>query len=140
MKKTTNYKKLEENLKTYLFDQDYAIESISQTLLQSDILSSKSNVRSIFTFIGSPNSGKHYLCELLEQNSEDIQKIKTFYMDQYNDFSTSSDSLSSDYFKNEILTFVQAHPNSILVFEDFEKADLQIQLILYTLFSDYEKI
>ena len=138
MKSATIYKELESKLKESLFDQDFAVENISKALLQSDLLSSKSNVFSIFTFLGAPNTGKHYLCELLKEHDENIDELKTFYMDNYG-FSSSADSKSVDSLINEIAEFVKANPKSILVFEDLEKADLQVQLILYTLFSDYEK-
>lgn len=139
MKSAADYKKLEAKLKENLFDQSYAVENISKTLLQSEVLTSKSNVRTIFTFIGSANTGKHYLCELLKEYDSSLDDIKTFYMDNYGGFSGSAETQSVESFLNEILEFVKKHPKSILVFEDLEKSDLQIQLTLYTLFSDYEK-
>jgi len=136
---TENYTQLANAIKEQLFDQDEAVESLSQALLQSDIISSKNGVRAIFTLIGPSNSGKHYLCELLEKNSANIDDIKTFYMDQYSDLQGISENVNGDFFKNEIIAYVAQHPKTILVFEDFEQADLQVQLQLYTLLSDYEK-
>ncbi|QFR49637.1 AAA family ATPase [Sulfurimonas lithotrophica] len=139
MKSSDEYKKLETAIKEKLFEQDLAVENVTKTLLQSDILKAKSNVRAVFTFIGAANTGKHYLCELLQRHNDTLDNIKTFYMESYGGFGSSSENISSDNFEKEILEFVNTHPKSILVFEDLEKADLQIQLILYTLFSDYEK-
>jgi ATP-dependent Zn protease len=139
VKSATEYKKLEAKLKESLFDQDGAVENISKTLLQSEVLTSKGNVRTIFTFIGSANTGKHYLCELLKEYDSSLEYIKTFYMDNYAGFNNPAQNQGVDSFLSEILEFVKEHPKSILVFEDLEKADLQIQLMLYTLFSDYEK-
>lgn len=133
------YTQLELNLNENLFDQSYAVENLSKTLLQNDMLTSKTDVRALFTFIGSPSTGKHYLCELLQKYSKSLKEIKTFYMDSYGGYGSPAETVSPDSLKNEILEFVKDNPNSILVFEDFEKADLQVQFILYTLFSDYEK-
>jgi len=131
-----NYKQLETDLKNNLFDQDYAIETLIKTFLQTNILKSKNNISHIYTFIGAANCGKHYFCELIEKYSTDIQEIKTFYMDQYN---IDTVKLSTKSFTDEIIEFCKNNPKAILVFEDIEKADIQIQLAVYTLFSDYEK-
>ena len=144
MKNKENYtqfsKKLEVTLKEHLFDQEYAIELLIKTLAQVNLLKSKSKVLALFTFIGSPNSGKHYTCELLTQLDPDIKQLKTFYMDQYSGgFNVGVEQISANNFQNDVIDFVQDNPNAILVFEDIEKADLQVQLALYTLFTDYEK-
>ena len=76
--------KLEEKLKEHLFDQNFAIETLTKTLVQMRLFQSK--VRALFTFIGPPNSGKHYLGELLAQIDPDIGQIKTFQINQYNSF------------------------------------------------------
>ncbi|MDB2405542.1 hypothetical protein N9W00_01240, partial [Arcobacteraceae bacterium] len=68
MKSNNNYKQLEIDLRNNLFDQEYAVDTLIKTLLQSNILKSKSKYH-IYTFIGTPNSGKHYLCELIERYS-----------------------------------------------------------------------
>lgn len=134
--KSTNYQQLEIDLKSNLFDQDYAIEALIKTFLQTSILKSKKKISHIYTFIGTPSCGKHYLCELIEKYSPDVQEIKTFYMDQYN-IDTLKFSVQS--FTDEVIEFCKNNPRAILVFEDIEKADLQIQLAIYTLFGDYEK-
>ena len=134
--KNNNYKQLETDLKNNLFDQDYAIETLIKTFLQTNILKTKNNVAHIYTFIGAPSCGKHYLCELIEKYSSDSKEIKTFYMDQYN-IDTLKFNIKS--FTEDIIEFCKNNPKALLVFEDIEKADLQIQLAIYSLFSDYEK-
>jgi len=142
MKTKENYnqfsQKLESTLKENLFDQDEVVETIIKTLIQSYMLKTKSKVQALFTFIGAPNSGKHYTCELLEKLNPKVKQIKTFYMDQFSGGIGIQQQLLTS-FKKDIINFVQNNPNAILVFEDIEKADLQIQLALYTLFTDYEK-
>ena len=139
MKNSIEYTTLERTLKEKLFDQDFAIEAVTKTLLQNAIFTPKRALKAIFTFIGAPNSGKHYLGELLALHVKELQDVKTFYMDQYGGFSTPFDASSSESFIKEVLAYVTTHPNSVIIFEDIEKADLQIQLMLYTLLNDYAK-
>lgn len=140
MKRKDNYSELsyelEKALKEQLFDQNFAIETLTKALVQMHLL--KSKVRALFTFIGPPNCGKHYLSELLVHNDSSIAQLKTFHMDQYND-SFAMEQLSASSIETDVITFVKKHPNSILLFEDIDKADTQVQLSLYTLFSDSEK-
>ncbi|WP_333805259.1 AAA family ATPase [Sulfurospirillum sp.] len=129
-------RKLEETLKEHLFDQNFAIETITKTLVQMRLVSSK--VRALFTFIGPPNCGKRYLAELLVSADSQIDQLKTFQMDQYND-TFNAEQLSASNIEGDVTEFVEKNPNAILLFEDIDKADTQVQLSLYTLFSDSEK-
>jgi ATP-dependent Clp protease ATP-binding subunit ClpA len=132
--------KMEKYLNDNIFDQQEAVNILTKTLLQANLLKTNKRVRALFTFIGLPNSGKHYLCELLLQADSELQYIKTFNMDQYSgNFSMGMEQLNAPLIESEIVAFVEKNPNSILLFEDIEKADLQAQLSLYTLFSDNEK-
>ena len=125
--------KLEETLKEHLFDQNFAVETITKTLVQMHLLTSK--VRALFTFIGPPNSGKRYLSELLVNSDNDISQFKAFQMDQYND-TFNAEQLSATSIENDVIDFIEKNPHSVLLFEDIDKADTQVQLSLYTLFSD----
>jgi len=127
---------IEETLKVHLFDQNFAIESITKTLVQMRLVHSK--VRALFTFIGPPNCGKRYLAELLVTADPHIEQLKAFQMDQYND-TFNAEQLSASSIENDVTEFVAKNPNAILLFEDIDKADTQVQLSLYTLFSDSEK-
>jgi ATP-dependent Zn protease len=124
---------IEKELKEHLFDQDFAIEILTKTLVQMRLVSSK--VRALFTFIGPPNSGKRYLCECLVHADPSIQAIKTFQMDQFNEAYNGEQLLASSL-EEEVMSFVKEHPHALLLFEDIDKADNQVQLSLYTLFSD----
>ena len=133
-------KKTELTLKDKLFDQDLAVESLTKTLLESHLLHTKSKIQALFTFIGPANSGKHYLCELLAQLEPHTKQLKTFYMDQYSgNFGIGAEQLGAVSFQSDVIEFIEQNQNIILVFEDIDKADLQVQLALYTLFTDYEK-
>mgnify|MGYP005990139963 FL=1 len=129
---------LESNLNENLFDQVLAVEMIVKNLAKTYLLETNNKVQSFFTFIGPANSGKHYCCELLEKINPKIENIKTFYMEQYSGIIGADQQIVID-FNNEVIDFVQSNPKAILVFEDIEKADLQIQLSIYTLFTNYDK-
>jgi ATP-dependent Zn protease len=144
MKTNTNYIKyadeLKKALKSEIFDQEFAIETLIKTLIQSEIINNETNLKEIFTFLGYPNCGKQYLLEQLVKYDPNIDKLKIFHMDQYSgNYALGEEQLSVISLQNEVITFVQQYPNSILFFDDIEKADLQVQLGLYTLFTDYEK-
>jgi ATP-dependent Zn protease len=131
---------MEKFLNENIFDQQEAVQTIAKTLLQASLLKTNKKVRALFTFIGLPNSGKHYLCELLLQGDPQLKQMKTFNMDKYtSNFSMGMEQFSLPTIESEIIAFVEENPNSILLFEDIEKADLQAQLSLYTLFDDNEK-
>lgn len=130
------FQKLEETLKEHLFDQNFAIETITKTLVQMRLVNSR--VRALFTFIGPPNCGKRFLAELLVSADPQIDQLKAFQMDQYND-TFNAEQLSASSIEDDVTEFVEKNPNAILLFEDIDKADTQVQLSLYTLFSDSEK-
>ena len=139
LKNTNKFiKELESNLNENLFDQVLAVEMIVKNLAKTYLLETNNKVQSFFTFIGPANSGKHYCCELLEKINPKIENIKTFYMEQYSGSISSDQQIVID-FNNEVIDFVQNNPKAILVFEDIEKADLQVQLSIYTLFTNYDK-
>ncbi|MDX1810245.1 MAG: AAA family ATPase [Sulfurospirillaceae bacterium] len=127
---------LELKLKERLFDQNFAIETLSRTLVQMRLV--KSKVRALFTFIGPPNCGKRYLGELLVHADPEIDELKAFQMDQYN-YNFNIEQLTAASIETDVIDFVEKHPNTILLFEDIDKADPQVQLSLYTLFSDSER-
>lgn len=136
----TRYELIQKKISENLFDQSDAIEKLIQSLTQAEYLQTHSNIKALFTFIGPANSGKRYLAKLLSQSDKNITAIKSFNMNQYNEnYLMALESSNAPYIDNEIISFVQEHPNSILMFEDIEKADLQVQLSLFELFLDEEK-
>lgn len=125
---------LETRLQDELFDQGIAVSMVSQSLYEADFLEKKTLYRALFTFIGSPNSGKHFLAQKLLEHDEQLEYIKIFHMDWY---AEGENGKASALIENEINAFVTEHPASILLFEDIEKAELQVQLTLYALFTDH---
>ena len=127
------HNELERTLKTELFDQDDAIDTVVETLLKSKLLPSNRPYKALFTFVGAPNCGKHYLAQKLLEHEPSLTSIKTFHMDWY---TQSDNGEASNALTQELFEHVKEHPQSILLFEDIEKAELQVQLALFGLFSD----
>ncbi len=125
---------LEALLLSELFDQQTAVQMVVETLSKSYFLEKKSLFRALFTFVGLPNSGKHFLTQKLLEHDESLKTSKTFHMDWYTESETASKS--SSMIAEDIAVFVTQNPQSLLIFEDIEKADLQVQLTLFALFSD----
>jgi len=77
-----NYNEFSDRIEKYLneniFDQQEAVNILTKTLLRTNLLKTNKRVRALFTFIGLPNSGKHYLCELLLQADSELKQIKIF--------------------------------------------------------------
>ena len=137
---TEMYDTVQKYINENLFDQSEAVEKVIKSLTQAQFLKAHPNLKALFTFMGPPNSGKRYLAKLLQLASKDIENIKSFNMSQYSaSYMMGLESSNTSYIENDIISFVQEHPKSLLIFEDIEKADLQIQLSLYELFSDEEK-
>jgi ATP-dependent Zn protease len=74
------------------------------------------------------------------QIDPNIEQLKTFHMDQYGgNFALGMEQYSAMNIESDVIEFVTKYPKSLLLFEDIEKADIQAQLALYTLFADEEK-
>ncbi len=140
-KKSSKYDTLlEKRIKEDVFDQDFAVESLVKGLVESSLIQTKSNIKAFFTFIGPPNCGKYYILETLAKYEPSIEKVKSFNMDQYSgSFNANEEQMNAFTFQNELIRFVQSNPNSILLFKDIEKADLQVQLALYTFITESEQ-
>jgi cell division protease FtsH len=125
---------LESSLLLELFDQERAVLMVVEALSKSFFLEKKALYRALFTFVGIPNSGKHFLAQKLLEYDENLSHIKTFHMDWYAEGENNSNS--SAFIETEIREYVTTNPQSLLIFEDIEKAELQVQLTLFALFSD----
>ncbi|MEA3352634.1 MAG: AAA family ATPase [Campylobacterota bacterium] len=144
MNSSTNYttiaSQIEAKIKEEVFEQDLAVESLIKALVESTLIQTKNKLKAFFTFIGPANCGKQYILETLAKNDPNIDSVKTFHMDQYSgNYALNEDHLSTYTFQNELFEFLQENKNSILVFKDIEKADLQVQLTLYTFLTQFEQ-
>lgn len=126
-------KTLETSLNELLFNQERAISMVVEALSKSDFISQKKLFRALFTFMGPANSGKHFLGQKLVELDDELETIKVFHMDWY---AESDEGKASIQIEAEIINYIAANPRTLLVFEDIEKAELQVQLTIFALLTD----
>ncbi len=129
---------MRENLAKKLYGQDRAIESIADSI-KNNILASTNSPKSTYLFLGPPATGKTYLAELLGENLSEY-KIKKFDMTQY----SHEDSGGAMYGTSRmwgnvkpgaLTSFVKNNPKSIIILDEFEKANNQVQTNLLSIFD-----
>ena len=129
---------MRENLSKKLYGQDGAIESIADSI-KNNILASTNSPKSTYLFLGPPATGKTYLAQLMGEHLSDY-KIKKFDMTQY----SHPDSGAALYGTSRmwgnvkpgaLTSFVKNNPKSIIILDEFEKANNQVQTNLLTIFD-----
>lgn len=132
-----------KNIKKYLtdniFGQENAIEAVVDSF-KDNIYENKSSPKHTFFFLGVPGTGKTYMGQLLSECLEGYNFFKQFDMSQY-----QNDSDGIQLFGvargfgtakvGELTSFVKENPKSIIVFDEFEKANIIIQNSLLSIFS-----
>jgi len=127
------------NLSKRLYGQELAIESITDSI-KNNILENSNGPKSTYLFLGPPATGKTYLAQLMGENLDEY-KFKKFDMTQYND-SDSGGALygTSRQYGNakpgSLTSFVKNNPKSIIVLDEFEKANNAVQANLLSIFEE----
>ena len=132
-------KEVKEFLLTKLFGQEMAINSVYDSL-KNNISNDGKKPKQIYFFLGPPGVGKTYLAELMSKIIKGYTKYKTFDMGQ---FQNENDGIQLygtargyNNMKVGVLTsFVKENPKSIIIFDEFEKANVVIQNSLLPIFS-----
>ncbi len=95
--------------------------------------------RAIFTFLGPPAVGKISLARALTELLADYSAFKHFDMEQYADPESSMQLLAVSVAEGmpdgEVARFINAHPRSIVLFDNIEEADNGLQLALLDLLT-----
>jgi cell division protease FtsH len=129
--------KMREKLSASLFGQDRAIDAIVSSI-KSNIVGRQDAPKFTYLFLGSPATGKSYLAELMTQNIEGYQ-IRQFDMTQYHEQNGGElygyPKGWSGYDVGQLTGFVHDNPKSIIVLDNFEKADNVIQTNLLSIFD-----
>lgn len=146
MLKNDIFKKAEDlknKLLKTVYDQNDAIEDIINALIQSNYKEHTNLPRCIFTFIGGNSSGKAYLAQKIADSLTDITNFRSFNMAQFTNveegyflYAISPDKESNQ--EGELIRFVREYPQSVLLFEDIDKADPQVQFNLLTVLTHNE--
>lgn len=126
-------------LSSKVFDQDSAVEAVSDAVMQMSWQELSNRPRASFFFLGPPATGKTYLAQLLGQGLQGYA-FKAFDMTQ---FSSEEESfglvgLRKGYQNagaGALTEFVKKNPKSILVFDEIEKTHTKVQASLLRLFS-----
>ena len=144
IRNSTDYEELKENLKRVIIGQDDAIDRLVSAIKRSDLgFLNQESPKGIFMFVGASGVGKTALAVELEKNLfYNSSNLLRFDMSEYSEKQSISKLIGSPpgyvgYDDGGILTeAVKKKPNSIILFDEIEKADKEILNILLQI-SDY---
>lgn len=130
---------IKEKLQSVVYDQDIAIEAISDKLTEISYKANKDSVKAIFFFLGPPATGKTYLAEMLEKFLEGYS-LSVFDMSTYSSGNQGFAlmGLSKGYSnagEGKLTSFVKENPKAICLFDEIEKAHPEIQNSLLQLMA-----
>ena len=126
-------------LNSQVFDQEHAIEVVSDAVMQMTWADKANKPRAIFFFLGPPATGKTYLSELLGKGLQGYS-FKSFDMTQYvseqEGFGlTGLRKGFSDAAPGQLTEFIKNNPKSIIVFDELEKSHTRVQTTLLRMLS-----
>ncbi len=129
---------IKKTLSSKLYGQDQAIESISDSI-KNNILANTNSPKNTYLFLGPPATGKTYLAELLSEYLSGY-KIKKFDMTQYTHNESGGYLYGTARFwgnakPGSLTSFVRENPKSIIILDEFEKANNTVQTNLLTIFE-----
>jgi ATP-dependent metalloprotease FtsH len=129
---------IKESLAQKLFGQERAIEAVADSI-KNNILGNSNGPQNTYLFLGPPATGKTYLSQLMGENLTEY-KIKKFDMTQF----THEESGGALYGTSRqwgnaktgsLTSFVRENPKSIIVLDEFEKANNSVQANLLSIFE-----
>ncbi|MEG3765881.1 AAA family ATPase [Alteromonas sp. 14N.309.X.WAT.G.H12] len=133
-----------EQLKTTLlgevYGQDDAVEFLIDSLVKGLWQPAQNRPQGLFFFAGPPASGKTFLAERFAQNLNGDYRYKLFDMTQYTNANESFGLVGAkktydSSAPGDLTAFVEKHPKSVIVFDEFEKAHTQVLLTLLRMLS-----
>ena len=144
IRKNIDYDELKSNLKSTIIGQNEAIDCLVSAIKRSDLgFLNQERPRGIFMFVGASGVGKTALAIELEKNLfYNSSNLLRFDMSEYSEKQSISKLIGSPpgyvgYDEGGALTeAVKKKPNSIILFDEIEKADKEILNILLQI-SDY---
>ena len=116
-----------------VYGQDHAVSAFTSGYFRAELtsLTNKSNKkpRATFLFAGPPGTGKTFLAEQIAEHLG--LPYQRFDMSEYADKEANIEFCGSDkVYKNgkagNVTSFVEEHPHSILLFDEVEKAHLNV--------------
>ncbi|MDM7862227.1 AAA family ATPase [Alteromonas sp. ASW11-36] len=138
--KVAQLEQLKQTLLSEVYGQDSTIEQLIDSLVKALWLPRQNSPHGLFFFAGPPASGKTFLAERLAHHLQHEYPCKSFDMTQYTNPNESFGLVGSkktydDSSPGVLTTFVQEHPKSIIIFDEFEKAHTQVLQSLLRMLS-----
>ena len=126
-------------LKTQIYDQDEAVEAVSDAVMKMAWSEKSNRPRAIFSFLGPPATGKTYLAELIGQGIQGY-KLRSFDMTQYTSEKEGFALVGlrkgfESAGEGQLTSFVKQNPKSIIIFDEIEKSHTRVQTSLLRLLS-----
>ena len=130
---------IKHKLLSKIFGQDKAIDIISNAF-KDDLLLDPEKPKNTFFFLGPSGSGKTFLANQFTDIFTHY-KCKVFDMAQYSSPDAEGNLVGTHRMwgnakVGELTSFVRKHSKSIIVFDEFDKANTSIQNALLTLLND----
>lgn len=127
-------------LSSRIFDQDAAVEAVSDAVMRMSWSELSDRPQAIFSFLGPAATGKTYMAQQVGQGLQGYA-LRAFDMTQ---FSSEKESFGlvglrkgfSDATTGLLTDFVKQHPRSIIVFDELEKSHSRVQTALLRLLSE----
>ncbi|MBU3023788.1 AAA family ATPase [Aestuariibacter sp. A3R04] len=131
---------LKQTLLGEVYGQDQAVEYLIDSMVKGVWQPQQNRPQGLFFFAGPPASGKTFLAERFAHHLGDGYHYKYFDMTQYTNANESFGLVGAkktydDSAPGELTSFVDKHPKSVLVFDEFEKAHTQVLLSLLRMLS-----
>lgn len=120
------YAGIYQTLTHKIVGQSYAINEIVRTCFDAELyIQKKSQPQAVFLFAGPPGVGKTYLAQSVAESLE--RPFKVFDMAAYADSSadlilTGTETLFRNSTEGTLVSFVEEHPDAIILFDEIEKA------------------
>ncbi len=130
---TVRVKEMQKVLADAVFGQDHAISTFVSGYFQSQVMALSDSKRvkpcAAFLFVGAPGVGKTFLAEKAAEVL--ALPFARFDMSEYSDSEAPIEFCGSDkVYKNgkagNVTSFVEDHPQCVLLFDEIEKAHLNI--------------
>ena len=133
-------KRLKNILNATVLNQENAVEAVCDSIVKAEHIKDDNKPQGIFFFLGPPATGKTFLATLLSENLLGYEKSLLVDMTQYTDENSGmglygTDRMWGNAKPGKLTSFVRKHPKSIIIFDEFEKAQKKIQYGLLSILS-----